>query len=87
MKNSLGKLLIRCGFIFVIGSLISSCNNVKRTSKGKPLVQRTPGTLVKKNEKSNFNYTLRDRPALLANLGLHAKRHKTWSEVCNGIRS
>ena len=36
--------------------LATSCNNIRRTKKGKPLVQRSPGTLIKKNEKSNFNY-------------------------------
>lgn len=42
--------------LIILGSMFSSCNNVKRTSKGKPLVQRSPSALIKKNEKSNFNY-------------------------------
>lgn len=57
MKSGPGKNLINFGFVIILGLLMLSCNNVRRTTKGKPLIQRTPGTLIKKNEKSNFNYT------------------------------
>ena len=35
---------------------MSSCNNFRRAKKGKPLINRTPGALIKKNEKSSISY-------------------------------
>lgn len=56
MKGLLSPYVVRTMIVILGALLLNSCSNYKRTGKGKPLINRTPGVLIKKNDKSNFVY-------------------------------